>query len=134
MDDSLAGRLRLIDSVAATRLWPLVIDRAATGLRIQIGAIPAGPTRHGKQAVFVIEARHDAHLGQALGNLFDVVVLGLKRVDQLHADQVCQLDFKRHGAAGRHTPVAHAIAVLAPGVGAVYVDGVNRWFHGQLSK
>jgi hypothetical protein len=46
-------------------------------------AVAIGSTRQGEDAVLEIEVLNHSHLLQALGNLFGLFVLGLKRIDQL---------------------------------------------------
>ena len=67
-------------------------------------------------------------LAKALGNLLGLLVLGLKGVDQVQANQVSHFDFDRHGAAVGCAGVAHARLVARPTFDAIYVDDADGGF------
>ena len=71
---------------------------------------------------------------QALGNLFGFFVFGLKRVDQIQANEVGHFDFNRHGATVGCAGVAHAVFVARPAVCAVDVNDADGRFHGDKSN
>ena len=71
---------------------------------------------------------NEALLAKALGNLLGLLVLGLKGVDQVQANQVSHFDFDRHGAAVGCAGVAHARLVARPTFDAVYVDDADGGF------
>ncbi len=75
---------------------------------------------------------NEPRLAQAFGNLFGLFVLGFKGIDHIEQDQICQLDFQRHGAAIGRTGIAQARFVARPGVGAVDVNDADGGFHGEF--
>ena len=109
---------------------PLVIHRAAARLGIQKLAVTAGATGQAEDAVLEVEMFNQPGLGQALGDLFRVFVLGFKRVHPFEAHQVGQLNLDRHGAAIGGAGVAQAIFITGPSFATVNVDNGNGGSHG----
>jgi hypothetical protein len=101
---------------------PFFVHRAAAGFGVQKLAVATGSARQAEDAVFEIEVIDQAGFGQALGNLFGVFVLGLKRVHQFQAHQIDQLDLHRHGAAIGRTGVTKAVFVTGPSFATVNVN------------
>lgn len=97
--------------MVAASIGAFFVDRAAAGLRIQITAIVIGAPCQREDAVLEIKMLNDAGFHQAFGDLlgrfsrFEFVYLA-------HPHQIGQFHFHRHGAAGTHTLLAHACAVL----------------------
>ena len=75
---------------------------------------------------------NEPRFAEAFGNLLGLFVFGFKGIDQIQHDQICQLDFQRHGAAIGRTAVAHARFIARPGVGTVDVNDADGGFHGAL--
>lgn len=117
--------------VQATGVGSLVIDRAAPCLGIQKLAVPTGTTRQTEDAVLEIEVINQPGLGQALGDLLGLFMLGFKRIDQFQTHQIGQLDLHRHGAAIGGTTVTQAVFVTGPSFATVYVDNRNGRLHGM---
>lgn len=75
---------------------------------------------------------NEPRFAEAFGNLLGLFVFGFKGIDQIQQDQICQLDFQRHGAAIGRTGIAHARFVARPGVGTVDVNDADGGFHGAF--
>jgi outer membrane biosynthesis protein TonB len=118
--------------VQAAGVRPFVVHRAAARLGIKKLAVAAGATRQAEDAVLEIEVLDQPGLGQALGDLLGVFVLGIKRVHQFQANQIGQLDLDRHGAAIGGTGVAQAVFVTGPGFATVNVNDGNGGSHGAI--
>jgi hypothetical protein len=111
--------------VQAAGVGPQFINRAAAGLGIQKMAITAGSSSQAENAVFEVEMLDVTCFGQALGNVFGVVVVSLKGVHQTQADQIRHFHLNRHGAAIGGTRVAQTRSVLCPSFTAVNVHNGN---------
>lgn len=116
----------------AAGLGPLLVDRAATCLRIEEVAVPAGAPRHREDVVLGVVVVDQPHLHQPLGDELGLHVVHLERVHQPQPHQVGQLHLQRHGAAVGRAAVAQSGLVLAPGVEAVHVDDADGGFHGVV--
>jgi len=103
----------------AAGVGPLLVHRASACLGVQEMTVTIRTARQGEDAVFEIEVLDEARLAKPLRDLLGLLVLGLKRIDQLQAHKVWQLHFHRHGAAVGRAGVAQTIPVARPGLQAI---------------
>jgi hypothetical protein len=92
-------------------------------------AVTTASAGEGIDAFFEIKVFNQPGLAQALGNLLGLFVFGLKRVDQIQANEVGHFDLNRHGATVGCAGVAHAGFVARPAVCAVDVNNTDGRFH-----
>jgi hypothetical protein len=88
--------------------------------------IPTRPTRQHENAVLKIEVFNEAGFVQPFGDFFSVIVLGLKRIDQLQSDQIREFDLDGHRAAIGGAGVAQTGLVTGPSVTTVDIHNGNR--------
>jgi hypothetical protein len=120
--------------VESAGVGAFVVDRTTACFGIQKLAIATGSPSQTEDAVLEIEVLDKARLGQTLGYVFGVFVLGLKGVDQLQAHQVGQFHLDRHGAAIGGATVTQTIFVARPGFAPVDVNDGNRGSHGAQAQ
>jgi hypothetical protein len=110
-----------------------IIDCASTGPAVDIDAVVVCHPGQGEDVVLEVEMIDDPLFLQPLGYLL-VRLLGLERVDNLHADEIFNLHLNRQGATASMAVAAEFLAELYPGGGLFNIYGWGRSAHCPVSQ